>query len=96
MYRSTAHWRTLLNGYSSYHPRDFRERMEMARQLPTPFALDVLRRDTGLTSIVVHADAFPALTIGRWRDAVARGALRGVRLEYVDDDVLVASVAPAD
>jgi hypothetical protein len=96
MYRSTAHWRTLVNGYSSYYPHGFRERMELARQLPAPFPLEMLRVQTGLTTIVVHAGGFPMLTIGLWRDAIERGKLRGVRIEYVDQDVLVASVAPPD
>jgi hypothetical protein len=94
MYRSTAHWRTLLNGYSSYHPANFHRRMEIARTLPSASGLDTLRRQTGLTSIVVHADAFPRLTIGRWRDAVERGILRGVRIDFVNEDVLVATVLP--
>ena len=93
MYRSTAHWRTLLNGYSSYYPQGFRERMQMAHQLPSPFGLNVLRHQTGLTSIVVHAAGLPRLNIGRWLDAIEQHRLRGVRIEYVDDDVLVLSVA---
>jgi hypothetical protein len=92
MYRSTAHWRTLVNGYSSYYPHGFRERMELARELPDRRALGLLRDETGLTSIVVHAAGMPQLTIGRWRAAMRRGELPGVRIEYADDDVLVVSV----
>jgi hypothetical protein len=94
MYRSTAHWRTLVNGYSSYQPQGFQDRIDLVRTLPSHFALDALRTQTGLTSIVVHAAGMPALTIGRWRRAVEEGGLRDVRIDYVDDEVLVLAVLP--
>ncbi len=96
MYRSTAHWRTLLNGYASYYPRGFRDRVEIARQLPGAHALEILRRDTGLTTIVVHAAGIPGLTIGRWRDAIARHRLRNVHVEHDDGDVFVLTVLPLE
>ena len=96
MYRSTTHWRTLLNGYSSYYPRGFRERVEMARQLPGAHALEFLRRETGLTTIIVRASGIPNPTIARWRDATDRHRLRGVHVEYVDDDVFVLTVLPLE
>jgi hypothetical protein len=96
MYRSTAHWRTLVNGYSSYQPSGFQDRIDLVRMLPSHFALDVLRRQTGLTHIVVRAAGMPALTIGRWQRAVEDGGLRGVRIDYADADVLVVAVLPVD
>ncbi len=90
MYRSIAHWRPLLNGYCSYYPRGFRERMDLARRLPDPNVLDTLRRDTHLTTIVVESGSFPAFTIGRWRTAIAKGTLPGVRIEH--GDVLVLAI----
>lgn len=92
MYRSTAHWAPLLNGYWSYYPQGFRERMVLARQLPRRSALAVLRRETGLSSVVVHSAGMPNLTIGPWRAAIDSGQLPGVHIEYVDADVLVASL----
>jgi hypothetical protein len=94
MYRSTAHWRTLVNGYSSYQPSGFRERIDLARMLPSPSALEACRRE-GVTSIVVHAVGMRGLTIGRWEAALDAG-LRGVRVEHRDDDVLVIAVLPDD
>jgi hypothetical protein len=54
MYRSTYHWRPLLNGYSSYWPAGFQERMAVARELPDRAALARLRREAGLEMILVH------------------------------------------
>src|SRR5207245_10250730 len=55
MYRSTFHWRPLLNGYSSYWPSAHPRRMQLARRLPDPDALQALRAETGLEMILVHA-----------------------------------------
>lgn len=68
MYRSTFHWRPLLNGYSSYYPAGFPARMALAAQLPDRAALTALVRDTGLEMVLVR---FPELTpqaVERWRD----------------------------
>jgi len=56
MYRAIYHGRPVLNGYSSYYPAAFPARMELARRLPDPAALEELHRDTGLEMILVHAD----------------------------------------
>jgi hypothetical protein len=58
MYRSIFHGRPLLNGYSSYWPPGFAERMELVARLPDADALATLRRETGLATIVVHLDEF--------------------------------------
>jgi uncharacterized membrane protein YozB (DUF420 family) len=92
MYSSVGHWRMLLNGYSSYHPANFRERMELARRLPNAGVLDTLRRDTKLTSVVVHNGGMREMTIGAWRRALDAGNLPGVRIDYEDEDVLVLAV----
>src|SRR5262249_9437056 len=54
MCRSIFHWRPILNGYSSYWPVGFPERMALAMQLPDPNALESLRRLSGLRSILVR------------------------------------------
>jgi hypothetical protein len=56
MYRAIFHGRPILNGYSSYWPPRFRERMALARRLPEPGALAALASDTGLATVVVHMD----------------------------------------
>jgi len=58
MYESIFHWRPLLNGYSSYWPAGFLERMATASRLPAPEAVASLRREAGLTMVLVHADDF--------------------------------------
>ena len=60
MYRAIYHGRPVLNGYSSYYPAAFPARMELARRLPDPAALEELHRDTGLEMILVHADQLRA------------------------------------
>src|SRR6185369_7490595 len=72
MYRSIFHWRPILNGYSGYWPRGFPERMALARALPDASALESLRRETGLTQVLVHLGALPTAERVRWT-AVAAG-----------------------
>jgi hypothetical protein len=92
MYRSIGHWRPLLNGYSSYYPQGFGDRVALFRRLPDGDVLDTLRRDTGLTTVVVHAGGYPEITIGRWRRALATGALPGVHVDYDDGAVMVLAI----
>jgi hypothetical protein len=66
MYHSIAHWHPLLNGYSSYWPVAFPERMETASRLPDPAALDELVRTTGLAVIWVHARALSTAAQAAW------------------------------
>jgi hypothetical protein len=61
IYRSIFHRRPVLNGYSSYWPREFPARMAAARRLPDPDALATLRRETGLETILVHPRLFGAV-----------------------------------
>jgi hypothetical protein len=53
MYRSIGHWRPLLNGYSSYWPEGFPERMAMAARVPDDAAVEQLVRETGLSVVIV-------------------------------------------
>jgi hypothetical protein len=55
MFHSIAHRHPILNGYSSYWPAGFAERMAEATQLPAPAALDHLVQSTGLGLIWIHA-----------------------------------------
>jgi hypothetical protein len=100
MYRSTRHWRTLLNGYASYYPATFPARVDLARRTPDADALAELRRDAGLETIVVrtepsqHGDAakfakLHQLWLSRWRPLVIKGAVPGLRIVYEDRDVMV-------
>jgi hypothetical protein len=92
VYRGIAHWRPMLNGYSSYHPRGFAERMALARRLPERAALEELRRETGLTSIVVYADKMPNMLLAPWLLALEQGDLPGARIAFRGARVLVLDV----
>ena len=78
MYRSTLHWRPLLNGYSSYWPAGFYERMQLAELLPAASALRRLVCETGVRTIVVDriASWYHRLT---WERAI-REPPKGLRL----------------
>jgi len=74
MLRSTQHWRWILNGYTSYWPAGFPERMALVEKLPDPAALAALREQTRLELIVVHLDDFQRRQRATCRDAAtARG-----------------------
>jgi hypothetical protein len=53
MYRSTLHWRPLLNGYSGYYPASYLALLERMRTFPDTGSLNELQR-RGATVIVVH------------------------------------------
>jgi hypothetical protein len=93
MYRSIFHRRPILNGYCSYWPPGFVERVALAGRLPDRAALAALRAETGLSTVVVHlgmlrdAQQVPWRTLADAQDADFRLTAR------VGDD-LVFAVAP--
>jgi hypothetical protein len=94
MYRSTYHWRPLLNGYSSYWPADFIGRMMLASRLPDEAALATLRRDTGVSEILVHTAYLDPSRRAAWLSAAASGT-GGLRLVVRDGSDLLFSVVEA-
>jgi hypothetical protein len=93
MYESIFHWRPLLNGYSSYWPAGFPDRMALARQLPDREALAELRRRTGLATILVRTKPTMPLPPS-W---LMSGSGAGVRLVAVGGrSVLLAVEDPRD
>jgi len=58
MYRAIFRRRPLLNGYTGFYPVGFADRMSHAARLPDPEALAWLRRETGLTTILVRTTEF--------------------------------------
>lgn len=96
MYRSTLHWRPLVNGYSSYFPDGFLARMRSTLLLPERSALQAIACETGLQTIVVdvRADAPGRVAWMRARKAPPPG----LRLVAAIPGVLVFDVtrAPAD
>ena len=87
MYRSTFHWRPLLNGYSSYWPAAHAGRMELARRLPDPDALRTLRAETGLQAVLVHGRDLTDVERRAWSTAGAP-----LRLVIRDGDDLLFDV----
>jgi hypothetical protein len=97
MYRSTFHWRRLLNGYGSYWPPGFLERMALAKQLPDPQALEALRRETGLEAVLVRGGDWSLPQRGVWLALAAAGSGQGLRLVARDsEDLLLFEVEGAD
>ncbi len=86
MYRSIFHHRPLVNGYSSYWPAGFPERMAVASRLPDADALVTLRRETQLATIVVHLDEV--------RDPDRRAAWLAIPTSGRTDLVLRSHVGP--
>src|SRR5262249_26138733 len=57
MYRAIYHGRPLLNGYGSFWPAGFLDRVHLAARLPDAEALALLRTRADLATIVVHTGA---------------------------------------
>jgi hypothetical protein len=95
MYRSTFHWRPLLNGYASYWPATWPARVALTRRLPDDAeALSALVRETGVTTIVVHLGDVEQPERERWM-AAYRTPPRGLRPQLAANDVLLFGVTPA-
>ena len=91
MYRSIFHWRPLLNGYSSFWPDGFPARMELAQRVPETDALAALRRETGLTSVVVDLHRLAPQARRIWEGIASEGR-RDLRLIVRDGDELLFEV----
>jgi hypothetical protein len=53
MYRSTAHWRPMLNGYSGFYPQSYIKLLIRVRSFPDSRSIEYLQR-VGATVLVVH------------------------------------------
>jgi hypothetical protein len=80
MYRSIAYWRPLVNGYSSYWPAGFPERVALAAALPDPAALAALRAATGLDAVIVRAAELPPTARTTWLALADAGGRPDLRL----------------
>jgi hypothetical protein len=92
MFRSIFHWRPLLNGYSSYWPSDFPERMALARRLPDSESLRTLRATTRLQTVVVHTGDLKPAARALWLGLAAHGGDDDLRLVGRDGAELVFDV----
>jgi hypothetical protein len=58
MLRSTAHWQSLVNGYSGFHPSSYIEFLERMKRFPDPSAVRYLQR-IGVRYVVLHSEPDP-------------------------------------
>jgi hypothetical protein len=94
MYRSIAHGRRLLNGYTSYYPAGFFDRMKLAWRLPDAAALAALVDETQLEVVLVHTDELAPDARARWL-AIADGREPSrLRLRARDGADLLFGVGP--
>jgi hypothetical protein len=91
MYRSTLHWRPLVNGYTSYWPAGFIERVRPTERLPDPSALRALVCSTGVRTILVNLDELGAERAAAWRGARDRQP-DGLRIVYASSTQLLFEV----
>jgi hypothetical protein len=98
MFRSIYHRQPLLNGYSSFWPASFPDRMKVVARLPDAAALRQLRRETGLAYILVRIGAefrqdrrFPRRR-QIWLDLAARGGRSDLELIASDGELLLFEV----
>jgi hypothetical protein len=89
MYRSTLHWRPLVNGYSSYWPSGFPERMRLAAFLPAASALRALVCESGVRTVVV--DLTTISNRSTWLRAQQQ-SLEGLRLAVSTPQSMVFEV----
>ena len=90
MYRSTQHWRPLLNGYSGKYPTSYLQLLIAMRSFPYTSSLEYLRR-RGATVLVVHErpgtrpsydDALERLHRDPYVALIAQGRDSGQRLSF--------------
>jgi hypothetical protein len=96
MYYSTYHWLPLVNGYSSYPPRHWREAMSAAQRLPAPDALQTLLAVTQPRWVLLHRGNLRLRSREPYETTLAT-ALRPV--ETFGDDLLFelrAASSPGD
>ncbi len=94
MYRSIYHRRPVLNGYASYWPAGFAERMALATRLPDPDALAALRRETDLALVWVHLRDLSAKGRRPWTALADAGGREDLRLVARDEDELLFATSP--
>jgi hypothetical protein len=101
MWSSTAHWRPIVNGFSAFTPRAYRDLANVCCwPIPDDHALDHLRR-MGVTHVVVHTAQWQRpwqhRALAAWKRRVAAGEVPGVREVYRDGrGDLVFAIAARD
>ena len=93
VYRSTAHWLPIANGYAPYVPDSFRRIMEAAERLPSAAALDEMLGVAPFRWIVVRRAALARGMLPEWERTFAA---RGLRAAADFGDAAVYEVSPKD
>jgi len=77
MYRSIGEWWPLVNGYASFWPPGFAERLDAIDRLPDRDALEWLVAETGVRTVIVSLRRLPGEKLAVWTasDAPARAGL---------------------
>jgi hypothetical protein len=92
VYRSTAHWLPIANGYAPYVPDSFRRVMTAAQELPSATALDDILAVAPFRWIVVRRAAIAPGARGEWEGTFAA---RGLRVAADFGDTAIYEVPPA-
>jgi len=95
MYRAIFYDRPLVNGYSSYWPLSFLERMRAAADLPAPAAVAELRRTADLATVVVRLAEMPEASRAPWFALKGAGGGNGLAFVLRDGTDLVFDVRSA-
>ena len=93
MYRSIFHGRKILNGYASYFPAGFIERMGVAAHLPDAAAIAQLKQEAGLELVWVHGDYLSATARGRWIGFFEQGGRSDMRPKAREGNDLLFDVS---
>ncbi len=67
-YFNIFHRQPILNGFTGYRPPTYGLLMSLARALPDPHAVELLKRLTGLRYVVVHGGSLPPFEEELWRE----------------------------
>ena len=93
MYHSIVHRQPILNGYASYYPAGFPERMATVMRLPDADALATLVRETGLRLVWVNLARCQLGARRTWSALAADGGGSGLTLVARTDTDLLFAVA---
>jgi hypothetical protein len=80
---STAHWRPLMNGYSGYVPKTYRDRWDEFWLFPEPASVEAMKA-AGATHIMVHPARFGNDAASALRRALANPALERIAVGTED------------
>jgi hypothetical protein len=92
LYRSILHGRPVVNGYSSFVPPGFLQRMQLASEFPAESAMAALTAETGPLTVVVHLPSLAVPEREAWLALTRPGAPSRVHLLARVENALVFGV----